>query len=522
MFQEPSSEERSLIYPSVSAAFAMALSYYAYPFLVFFPFERSFLLWLLFFPVLIDGFFRTVNSLPGTRSMLFRKLGILVTAAAVGFSLGIAARRSFSGSVEIGLETKSVTAISGILREDPRFLQNARNTGSGMGVIELSGCAGRGGLRASAHGRVTVFFPAESIRALKEFGRGCEIYADGAFAAGAFSNTGRGILFNAVSVHITKPAGAVEILRTRLRAAVLERFQSSQDRRRGIGQAAPPVWGGLASALLLGMRDDLESELSEGFRNSGCTHILALSGMHLAILSGILAFLIRKPLGIRLASLAGAIFVLLYVFVAGSQPSLVRAAIMYFIGTVAVWGLLKTRPLSLLCMAFIVQLLFQSETGVSLSFILSYLALLGILTLGEVVRDLFRGRLPEVLGAGISASIGAFVFSAPVVALYFGSVRPVGILAALVAAPLASVFMVLSLAALAASFLPFPFWNFFDFILSRIYRLLESFVNLAGRVPGFSASNSAIVLIFSILFCFLIYFIHKRDTRSRNSVAPFD
>jgi competence protein ComEC len=405
----------------------------------------------------------------------------------------------------MGLETERVTAISGILREDPRFLQNARNAGSGMGVIELSGCTGRGGLRASARGMVTVFFPAESISRLKEFGRGCEIYADG-----AFSNTGRGTLFNAVSVHITKPAGAVEIFRTRLRAVVLERFQNSQ------------VWGGLASALLLGMRDDLESELSDGFRNSGCTHILALSGMHLAILSGILAFLIRKPLGIRRASLAGAIFVLLYVFVAGSQPSLVRAAIMYFIGTFAIWGLLKSRPLSLLCMAFVIQLLFQTETGVSLSFILSYLALLGILTLGEAVRDLFRGRLPELLGAGLSASIGAFVFTAPVVALYFGSVRPVGILAGLIAAPIASVFMVLSLAALAASFLPFPLWNFFDFILERIYRLLESFVNLAGRVPGFSASSSVTVLIFSLLFCLLIYFLYKQDRRYRNSIASFD
>jgi len=244
--------------------------------------------------------------------------------------------------------------------------------------------------------------------------------------------------------------------------------------------------------------------------------------MHLAILSGILAFLIRKPLGIRWASLAGAVFVLLYVFVAGSQPSLVRAAIMYFIGTFAIWGLLKPMPLPLLCLAFIIQLLFQGETGVSLSFMLSYLALLGILTIGEATRDLLKGRLPESLGAGLSASIGAFVFTAPVVAMYFASVRPIGILAGLIAAPVASVFMILSLAALAVSFLPFPLWNIFDFILTWIYRLLESFVTVAGRVPGFSASNPVTVLIFSFVFCVLIYFLHAQNRRYRNSVASFD
>jgi competence protein ComEC len=173
-------------------------------------------------------------------------------------------------------------------------------------------------------------------------------------------------------------------------------------------------------------------------------------------------------------------------------------------------------------MAFMVQLLFQSETGVSLSFILSYLALLGILTLGEAARDLLKGRLPEFLGAGFSASIGAFVFTAPVVALYFASVRPIGILAGLVAAPIASLFMILSLAALAGSFLPFPVWNIFDFILERIYRLLESVVTLAGRVPGFPASNPAAVLIFSILFCLLIYFLYALNRRYRNSIAPFN
>jgi len=492
----------------------MAFSYYAYPLLISFSLGQYFLLCLLLVLILVDGFLRAVNSLPGTQSMLFKKMGILATAAAIGFSLGIAARRSFSGSVETGLEPERITAIYGILREDPRFLQSARSA-SGMGVIELQGCTGRGGLRASGSGMVTVFFPAESIGRLKEFGRGCEIYVDG-----AFSNTGRGSLFNAVSVHIVKPASAMEIFRTRIRAALLGRFQNSQSRRGMVTK--PPVWGALASALLLGMRDDLDVELSDGFRNSGCTHILALSGMHLAILSGILAFLIRKPLGIRWASLAGAIFVLLYVFVAGSQPSLVRAAIMYLIGTLAIWGLLKPRTLSLLCMAFIIQLLFQSETGVSLSFILSYLALLGILTLGEAVRDLFRGRLPELIGAGLSASIGAFVLTAPVVALYFASVRPIGILAGLVAAPVASIFMVLSLAALVASFLPFPVWNIFDFILTWIYRLLELFIGLAGRVPGFSASNPVAVLIFSLILCILVYFLHVRNRRYRNSVASFN
>jgi competence protein ComEC len=258
---------------------------------------------------------------------------------------------------------------------------------------------------------------------------------------------------------------------------LLDKFQN----RQGAGIV---VWGGLASALLLGVRDDLDTDLSEGFRNSGCSHILALSGMHLAILSGVLVFLIRRPLGIRWASLLGAIFIVFYVFVAGSQPSLVRAAIMYLIGVFALWGFLKTNALSLLGMAFVVQLVFQSQSGLSISFILSYLALFGILTLGEQIRSLFRGRLPDALSGVLSASLGAFIVTGPVVALYFDSLRPIGILAGLVLAPISALFMVLSLAALAASFLPLPLWDFLDFVLTWVYRFLEYLVSLAGQAPG--------------------------------------
>lgn len=243
--------------------------------------------------------------------------------------------------------------------------------------------------------------------------------------------------------------------------------------------------------------------------------------MHLAVLSGALAFLLKRPLGVRRASLAGAVFIIFYVFVAGSQPSLVRAAIMYLLGTLAVWGIVKTNPLSLLGMAFAVQLCAQSETGISYSFILSYLSLGGILTLGELLRATFKGKIPDILSGGLSASLGAFIVTAPVTALFFGSLKPVGILAGLIIAPLSSLFMVLSLAALAAGFLPLPVWTFFDYVLSFVYRILESLVSLAGQVPGFSVSNSAPVFIAALILSVCVLIIWKRDSAYRNRIASF-
>jgi len=505
--------------PPVSAALGMAAAYYGYPLFNSVSRGQYLLPALLFLLIAAVSFFR-VLCLPfygkndgGNVPPLLLKINILVIAAAVGFTLGIASRRTVPGPAEMGLPADRVTAVSGILREDPRSL----NSGSGMGILELRTCAAQGGLRASARGSITVFFPAESIPRLKEFGRGSEIYVDGVLVASAGDKgvLNRGVLFRAVSLHVVKPAPPLETFRTGLRTALVEKFRSR-------GSSSPPVWGSLASALLLGVRDDLDTELTGAFRNSGCAHVLALSGMHLAIISGILAFFLRRPLGIRWASLVGAVFILLYVFVAGSQPSLVRAAIMYLIAVFALWGLLKGKVLSLLGMAFIIQLVFQSETGTSLSFILSYLAMGGILTLGETLRALFRGRLPEIINGALCASLGAFILTAPVVVYYFGTLKPIGILAGLVVVPLSSLFMILSLAALAAAFMPFPLWNILDFVLSALYRFLEFIVSLAGRVPGFNVSNPAPVLVISLFLWLLILFIRRQDRLGRNSVAPLD
>jgi len=195
---------------------------------------------------------------------------------------------------------------------------------------------------------------------------------------------------------------------------------------------------------------------------------------------------------------------------------------MYLIGTFMIWGLLKGKPFSLLSMAFIIQIVFQSETGISLSFILSYLALTGILTMGESIRALFRGRLPEIINGSLSASLGAFIITAPVVVYYFGTLRPIGIIAGLLVAPISSLFIILSLIALALSFIPFPLWDIVSFVLTLVYRSLEFIVTIAGRVPGITVSNPFPVLIFTILFWLAILLVRKWDSSHRNSVASFD
>jgi competence protein ComEC len=442
---------------------------------------------------------------------LFREISIHGFALAMGLFLGFGAANAANTQVRLGLEEEKVTGIRGILRDDPRTVSGGR----GMGYIDLKGAAGLGGIRTSARGRVPVFFPADTLARLQGFGRACEIYVEGSFLSSPSSPEGE-TPFRSRSVHVIRQAPAAEQFRTALRLRVIEKFT-----RLSSGKGLFP-YGGLSLALLLGVRDNLDTGFSRMYREAGCSHVLALSGMHLAIVSSIIAFFLKKSLGLRSAALFGALFIVLYVLLVGPQPSLVRAALMYLLGTLAILGALPRRPLLLLALAFLLQIITDPPSGYTISFILSYLALAGILILGDALGELFRGKLPPALVPGLTASLGAFAATGAVTVLFFGELRPVGILAGLFIVPLTTLFMATSMGVLALDFLIPPLTGPVSAFLSLLYALLEKLVSLAARVPGFSLASFPLALVVSAALSFSLLLLKNRYMAGRRRLVPFD
>jgi competence protein ComEC len=316
--------------------------------------------------------------------------------------------------------------------------------------------------------------------------------------------------FRAQSVHIVKAAPAPEQLRSSLRNAILSRLKSK-------------TWGGLAAALLLGTRENLESALAHSFRDAGLSHILALSGMHLAFLSAMLAFILKKPLGKKGALTAGLVFIVLYVFLVGPQPSLVRAAIMYGLGSFLVLSGSIRQPLALLGAAFLIQIFWDPLSAYSISFILSYLALGGILVLSGYIEVLLKGRFPTYPAAGFAASMGAFLGTAPAVTFFFGILRPAGLFAGLIAAPLSGIFMALSLLWLGTEKIPFfgmiP-GKILDWLLGGLQFCMEKSISLFAQFPGIAAAFPVVCIFTALLICSL-FVVSGRRAGERDHFAPF-
>ena len=423
------------------------------------------------------------------------------TAFAFGLILGLCAASAGRNDVRFGIPENRITGIEGTLLEDPRVL----SSGSAMASLSLRYCYGAlDNVRVSGSGVITIFFPQESAQKLRQFGRGISVFAEGNLRApgqGFYS----GYSFSASSLHITKQASALERLRTGIRLNLIDRFDGK-------------AWGGLALALLVGIRDNLDANLTTLYRDAGLSYILALSGMHLAVITALIAFLLKKPLGLKAASITGAVIICLYCLLAGPMPSLVRSAIMYLLGVFAILANVPKKSLSVLCLSFLIQIILTPSAGSSLSFILSYLALLGILITSRHVSSLLGGIIPDFILQPLSLSCGAFLATAGICSFSFGTIAPIGIIAGLAIVPLTTVFMIGSIFWLVFDLFSFSF--ILGYPLSWIYRLMEIVSSLAGYVPGIRA-NPYLVLVVSVIMLISIALLEYRRRSALLKPEPF-
>jgi competence protein ComEC len=502
-----------MISPVVSAAAGSSLGFYCLGRLYSLGLMGiNGLLLLLLVPVAIICFLRVLVSFPlpcgdddkagaSAKIRITRLVSMNGLAFAFGIALGLGAQSTANSAFSLGLPQEKISGLSGVLLEDPRVVSGGR----GMASLSLAEVSANGGLRVSAKGEVPVFFPPEHTDRLREFGRGSRVFAEGNFRTGPM-----GLSFTADSLHVTKRAPHIERFRTALRNGLIGRFS------RG-GEA----WGGLALALLLGIRDNLESGLAGLYRDAGCSYVLALSGMHLAIIASLIALLLKKPLGRRMAAFTGIFIIAAYCLLVGPLPSLNRAALMYFLGVIALLGFLKRDAFSLLCMAFLVQITATPKAGFSLSFILSYLALAGILSVGQAIAKLLRGKIPNCVLSPLSASLGAFILTAGITAYYFGGLRPVGIVTGLVLVPLTTVFMIGSIAWLAIDFISPLVSGFMSQPLSILYRLMEKTVTIAAYLPGIETKRPLAVLALSLALTVFIMWFSSRQEAWKNKLPAF-
>jgi len=255
-----------------------------------------------------------------------------------------------------------------------------------------------------------------------------------------------------------------------------------------LARALPEPQASLAQGILLGIRSNIPDSLSQAFSRTGTAHILAISGVHISIVIGILLSFLALVLGKHRPGyiVLTLVAVWIYALLTGMNAPVVRAAIM---GSLFLIGEYLGRQRSAItALAFAAAVMVAVQPGVlwSTSFQLSFLAMAGLILLYPHFRALgregvarlfrYRGRAVEVgsfFSDSIAVTLSAIVAVWPLVAYYFGVASVVGIPAtflALLALPAiivisAAVAFVGLFAAAAAQVLGWIAWVFLSYFI---------------------------------------------------------
>lgn len=223
----------------------------------------------------------------------------------------------------------------------------------------------------------------------------------------------------------------------------------------------------LLQALMTGDRSGLSRDIIEAFRKSGASHLLALSGLHL----GIIASFMKAGLSVlgrsRIAEILRCVILIavsgLYCLACGASASLVRAFLFILFGSIA--SLFKERrstPVERLCWAATLQLGVNPLVIKTPAFILSYLAMIGVLIVAPWMESWYPSsrisrRYDPMLKIwkSMSLAVACQITTAPAVWLMFGTFPRYFMLTNLTAMPLCEILLPLALLTLIFGSPPF-------------------------------------------------------------------
>ena len=270
--------------------------------------------------------------------------------------------------------------------------------------------------------------------------------------------------------------------------------------------------GGFLSALLIGERDKLSPQTRLDFKRIGISHILALSGMHLAILSlgvgSILTFFgVRKKIRLSITS----VFIICYMLLTGFSVSVVRAGVMILIYS-ALFLLSKSKDsFTSLCCATAIIVTLAPYSVYDISLWLSAFATLGIIVLYEYagLRKAKAGigkKLLKWLTLGILSSVFAISTTLLISALTFGGISMAGILSTLIFSLLAEVIMYLGCITIAISWLipvgklVIPISKLAMWLANTISSIDYVYVRLDGVIDYLSIISLTVLIFYFAVF----------------------
>lgn len=242
----------------------------------------------------------------------------------------------------------------------------------------------------------------------------------------------------------------------------------------------------VVAAMTMGDRSRLTRELRQSYAASGASHVLALSGLHLGVIYGLLSLIFVHRRMRVLGQVLAMVVIWAYAALVGMPPSVLRSATMLTLFAFVVLTGRRQVSLNTLAFAAVLQLVANPLALWDVGFQMSFLAVLGIVMLNmrlsnvETPACIGRWRVIGWVWSLVKVSLAAQLAVAPLSMYYFGTFPCYFLLTNLVAIPLATIIVYTSIVMYALGF-----WVWMQGVVATIVGWMATLMNTS---LGFIAS----------------------------------
>lgn len=296
------------------------------------------------------------------------------------------------------------------------------------------------------------------------------------------------------------------VLRKRLKRVLQENIHDEEDRA-------------VVSALIIGDKSELDADTRQKFSYSGTMHILAVSGLHVAaiyLLFEKLLFFLDKKRFLRILKILLLLIALwFYAFIADLSPSVLRASLMFsLMGVGKLFGSRSNIYNSIFASAFLI-ILFAPFQLFEVGFMLSYCAVLGIVSLQPLIYNWFdfKNKIFDKIWNLSSVTLAAQIATTPISLYFFGTFPNLFFLSNLIAVPLASLILYTGVISIFAYGIPF-LGKVIGTVLSILVHVLNTVADVFGTLPFAALTDirmnlAELICWYILVFCLTFFFLKR-------------
>ncbi len=238
---------------------------------------------------------------------------------------------------------------------------------------------------------------------------------------------------------------------------------------------------GIAEALLIGYKEDLDKDIVQAYSNTGVVHIIAISGLHLGLIYAVLLWilnrlpLIKKSRHVKVILLIS--FLWLFSLLTGGAASVLRSAVMFTVIVTGKYYFKQSSVYNSLSASAFILLCYNPYFLWDVGFQLSYLAVIGIVALQQpiyrsvYIKNTWLQKIWQMMSVTIAAQIAAF----PICIYYFHQFPNMFLFTNLLVIPLSTVILFGEILLIVIAVIV-PLANYVGIILTWLIRVMNTII----------------------------------------------